>query len=439
MNDESPHAAAQLPVDLDMVATQQELATELTRLRERSGLSARKVARLADVPPSTVHDWLRGGRLPTDDEQVQALIRVLRACGVTSQPEIRRWLEAVARVKRPAGRKPSGEAPYRGLSSFEAGDAHLFFGREEIADLLTKLMSENADFHDLPLVLVGPSGAGKSSVLRAGLLPRLPGTAVVFEPTPEPMAALRLSLAELEATAESAGSGSAGQEGSKGLRPTVVIDQFESLFTQVSDEDGRREFIAELCDLAASRRAHVAIALRADFYDHAIRYPELATALQHRQVVLGPMTAGQVSRAITEPAREARLNVEDGLVQLLLGDLASHEGPRAAEAGAYEPGALPLLSHAMLATWENSSGSTLSIAAYLASGRIKEAVARTAEDAYEALSPAGQASPGGCSCAWSTWPTTRRRPAGRSRWPSCAAGTPARTSSGYLTSSSASG
>ncbi len=38
-------------------------------------------------------------------------------------------------------------------------------------------MSDNADFHDLPLVLVGPSGAGKSSVPMADLLPRLEGAA----------------------------------------------------------------------------------------------------------------------------------------------------------------------------------------------------------------------------------------------------------------------
>ncbi len=401
MDDESAHAGGQLPADLDTVATQEELGKELTRLRERSGLSARKVARLADVPNSTVHDWLRGGRLPTDDEQVQALIRVLRTCGVTSPAQISSWLAALARVKRPAGRKPSGEAPYRGLSSFDTGDSHLFFGREDVADLLTELMSDSADFHDLPLVLVGPSGAGKSSVLRAGLLPRLPGAAVVFEPTPEPVATLKMMLIQLEAATPPARSA--------GIRPTVVIDQFESLFTQVPDEDTRREFIAKLCDLAASRTAHVAIALRADFYDHAIRYPELAIALQHRQVVLGPMSAEQVSRAITEPAREAKLNVEDGLVQLLLGDLAPQVGPRGRDDGAYEPGTLPLLSHAMLATWENSSGGTLTIAAYLASGRIKEAVARTAEEAYTALQP-GRAEPRPPAVP-APGPCGRRRPA----------------------------
>ena len=339
------------------------------------------------MPNSTVHDWLKGEHLPSDDEQVQGLHRVLHVLGVTGPVQQRPWLDALARVKRPAGRKPAGDAPYRGLASFEPGDAHLFFGREEVAGRLAELLSDHADFHDLPLVLVGPSGAGKSSVLRAGLLPRLSGPAVVFEPTAEPLAALKAALIDLEAEA-------AASEGAhnRATRPAIVVDQFESVFTQVLDEARRREFITELCDLAASRSAHVAIALRADFYDHAIRYPELAPSLQDRQVVLGPMTAGQVSRAITEPARLARLNVEDGLVPLLLDDLAPHDGVahRAADDGAYDPGALPLLSHAMLATWENSHGGTLTIADYIASGRIKNAVARTAEAAFEALSHAEQ-------------------------------------------------
>jgi WD40 repeat protein len=280
-------------------------------------------------------------------------------------------------------------APYRGLASFEQGDAHLFFGREEVADRLAELMSDHADFHDLPLVIVGPSGAGKSSVLRAGLLPRLHGPAAVFEPTAEPLAALKMTLIDLEAKA--AGRDAAHSAHSKATRPVIVVDQFESIFTQVLDEARRREFIAELCDLAASRSAHVAIALRADFYDHAIRYPELAPSLQHRQVVLGPMAAEQVSRAITEPARLGGLAVEDGLVQLLLDDLAPHGGPaRRADDGAYDPGALPLLSHAMLATWGARRGGTLTIADYIASGRIKDAVARTAEAAFEALGHAGQ-------------------------------------------------
>jgi WD40 repeat protein len=282
-------------------------------------------------------------------------------------------------------------APYRGLASFEQGDAHLFFGREDVTERLVAAVADDADFHDLPLVLVGSSGAGKSSVLRAGLLPRLTGPAAVFEPTAEPLAALKTAQQYLSDTWPL-----------NPKRPVLIVDQFETLFTACQDETLRHAFVSELCELAESRGAHVVIAVRADFYDRVIRYAELANALEYRQVVLRPMTADDVTRAITEPARQASLNVEAALVRLLLEDLTPQKDPAttrrsprltrtgsitltSSAEGAYEPGALPLLSHAMLATWEKSQGSTLTVADYLASGRIRDAVARTAEAAFEAL------------------------------------------------------
>ena len=164
------------------------------------------------------------------------------------------------------------------------------------------------------------------------------------------------------------------------------MDQFEAVFTQCQDESERAEFVAEVCELA--KASLVILALRADFYQHALRYPELAAALQSRHVVLGPMTAEQVRRAITEPARLARVDVEEGLVGLLLHDLTPPE--RAGGPAAYQAGALPLLSHALLATWEHSRGGTLTVADYLSSGGISDALTRTAEGVYGSLSPAEQ-------------------------------------------------
>ena len=143
-------------------------------------------------------------------------------------------------------------APYRGLASFEAGDAHLFFGREEVAERLAALIADDADFHDLPLVLVGSSGAGKSSVLRAGLFPRLTGPAVVFEPTAEPLTALKTAQQHLSDTWPLSPK-----------RPALIVDQFETLFTACQDEALRHAFVSELCELTESRAAHVVIALRA--------------------------------------------------------------------------------------------------------------------------------------------------------------------------------
>ena len=168
------------------------------------------------------------------------------------------------------------------------------------------------------------------------------------------------------------------------------MDQFEAVFTRCQDEDQRREFITAVCELAM--KATVILALRADFYDQALRYPGLATALQSRQVVLGPMTTEQVRQAIVAPARRAHLEVEDGLVELLLRDLApkTPSTPTALDPqGAHEPGALPLLSHALLSTWELSSTSTITVADYRASGGISDAITRTAEGVFAEL-PDGQ-------------------------------------------------
>ena len=55
---------------------------------------------------------------------------------------------------------------------------------------------------------------------------------------------------------------------------------------------------------------------------------------------------------MTEPARLAGLRLEPGLVDLVLRDVAG------------EPGALPLLSHALRATWERRDGRTLTVEGY---------------------------------------------------------------------------
>jgi len=358
--------------DPDRIATQQDFGRELTAIRTRAGLTVRQVARAAGLPISTAGDYFSGRHLPADGRPEQ-LFGILRACGEIDPELLARWMSALQRARRPPGRRPAdADAPYRGLARFEREDARWFFGREDVTDLLAALADEEKQ---LPLVLVGPSGAGKSSLLRAGLVPRLTGPVGLVEPAGAPLAALRATLAELDASGD-------------GTRPAIIVDQFEAVFTQCQDETERREFVTEVCDLA--KAALVILALRADFYTHALRYPGLAAALQARQVVLGPMTAEQVRRAITEPARLARVDVEEGLVGLLLRDLAPPEPASAGEQAAYEPGALPLLSHALLATWEHSRGGVLTVADYLASGGIRDALAKTAEAAYNGHTPEEQ-------------------------------------------------
>jgi len=81
-------------------------------------------------------------------------------------------------------------------------------------------------------------------------------------------------------------------------------------------------------------------------------------------------------RAIEEPAKRGGWEFEPGLVDVLLQDIGA-DGM-----GQPEPGALPLLSHALLATWERRRGKTFTLDGYRASGGVRSAIAETAESVF---------------------------------------------------------
>jgi WD40 repeat protein len=376
----------------------------------------REVARAVGIPASTAGDYFAGRHLPPPS-QPALLPRILRICGETDQARLNEWVSALNRIRRGPGRRPAAvAAPYRGLASFQPEDAAWFFGREAITARLAQLAT-GAAAPGVPLILVGPSGSGKSSLLRAGLIPALPDWSqrglALFTPGATPLGELARQLARLHGAAsegtatdpaspDPAGSGEHAESsrieaalrrdpggaarlisdaGGPGL--IIVVDQFEEIFTACRDEVEQHRFITAICALAGP--AGVVLALRADFYDRALRYPELAGALQERQVVLVPMTRHEVRSAIVEPARLARLEVADGLVELLLSDLAPRSPDGSPAGAAHEPGALPLLSHALLTTWSHSHGGRLTVADYQASGGIRHAIARTADQVYGSL------------------------------------------------------
>ena len=117
-------------------------------------------------------------------------------------------------------------------------------------------------------------------------------------------------------------------------------------------------------------RAVVVVALRADFYGRFAAYPGLAELLGANQVLVGPMQASELRRAVELPAGRVGLRVEPELADALVDDV---EG---------EPGALPLLSTALLELWQKRQDNTLTLAAYRESGGVHGAVARLAEGTY---------------------------------------------------------
>ena len=408
------------------IASQGDFGRELTLVRQRAGLTVREVARAVGIPASTAGDYFAGRHLPPPS-QPGLLPRILRLCGETDPAQLREWVSALNRIRRGPGRRPAAiTAPYRGLASFQPEDAPWFFGREAITARLVRLAADAAP-PGVPLTVVGPSGSGKSSLLRAGLVPALPDRSprrlALFTPGATPLGELARQLARLRsvtiegaaddgpsadpaaadapaadlATAEDSAESSRIEAalrrdpgeasrllpaaGSPGL--VIVVDQFEEIFTGSRDEVERQRFVTAVCALAGP--AVVVLALRADFYDRALRYPELARALQERQVVVVPMTRQEVRSAIVEPARLARLDVDDGLVELLLRDLSPHSPEGSPPEAGHETGALPLLSHALLTTWSRSHGGRLTVADYEASGGMRHAIARTADQVYGSL------------------------------------------------------
>ena len=158
----------------------------------------------------------------------------------------------------------------------------------------------------------------------------------------------------------------------------LVVDQFEELFTLCRSEAEQLAFVQNLTTAACQPggTAVVVIVLRADFYAHCARFDLLRQLLAQHQEYIGPMTTGELRCAIDEPAQQGHWEFEPGLVDLLLHDVGADAGQMP------EPGALPLLSHALLATWERRRGRTLTLSGYTASGGVRGAIAETAESVF---------------------------------------------------------
>ena len=88
------------------VATRNDLARELTKLREQAGLSIRTVAKSIGVPASTIGGYFTGRYLPSVSQSHQ-LTKILRACDLTEPVDTRPWLDALARVRTSPGRRPA--------------------------------------------------------------------------------------------------------------------------------------------------------------------------------------------------------------------------------------------------------------------------------------------------------------------------------------------
>ena len=369
------------PIDLD-AGPVAEFASELRTLRDEAGRpSYRELSQRASFSVTALSEAAGGRSLPT----LAVAMGYVRACGGDECDWEERWRRAAGR-RRDQVAGSACPAPYLGLASYEVEHASLFFGREALTrDLLRRLSGGRF------IAVFGPSGGGKSSLLRAGLLATVneqdagDWTTVLLTPGELPVTALAARVASLAGTAaESVRDSLLAEPASLSAVITkaldgqgagdllLVVDQFEELFTVCRDQRQRDGFVRAL--LAAitgqAARSRVVLGIRADYYAQCTMWPELVAALRDNQLLVGPMNPDELRDVIVKPAEQAGAMVERALLATALAETST------------EPGALALVSHALLETWRHSPPGRMTLAAYQEAGGISHAIASTADQVY---------------------------------------------------------
>jgi len=293
-----------------------------------------------------------------------------------------------------------GDSPYQGLQYFDEKDAGRFFGREMlVAKIVGRLAKTRL------LAVIGASGSGKSSLVRAGVVPALrrgerladeslpptdsgqwdiraltPGAhpleslAATLTKESESISAMSTLLHDLEQDPRTLGLATRRLLAQTGRNHMLlVIDQFEEIFTQRHQNDERDAFIENLLNAIASADQFpitVMIILRADYYAQLAAHDGLRSQVSQNQEFIGAMTREELTRSILQPAILGNWKVQEGLVDVILDDLGN------------EPGALPLLSHALLETWNHRRGRALTVSGYKESGGVHGAISKTAETVF---------------------------------------------------------
>lgn len=297
---------------------------------------------------------------------------------------------------------PLPDRPYLGLDAFREGDAAVFFGRkEEIGDVVEVLNRRRRHNAKGFVIVLGASGCGKSSLVRAGVLPRLPTVGrsahagdrsgrIDWMVAPPFMAgegleglARSLAFASCEAGRRTELDPIREQiRDARGLRSIcsdllnirevpqstflLVLDQLEEVFGTPEGSDARAA-LRLLLDASVDTAGPVVLGtMRSDFLNAFQRFE--GAAERYEKIALDPMQRSRFGEVIEGPANRFGIEIEPGLVQRLTEDTAYDD-------------ALPLLSftleklHALC-----SEQGKLTHDAYHTLGNVSVSVATEAEN-----------------------------------------------------------
>jgi len=294
----------------------------------------------------------------------------------------------------------AGAGPYPGLSAFQEGDAHRFFGRgPDVLQVVTRLRE-----HPIAAV-VGASGVGKSSFVRAGVVPALRAAAerwgvLVVRPGREPLQSLATLILPLVTRGRGPVSPDAHQQLVSKLRESpghlgaelraraserqeqllLFVDQLEELYTLVPDEAERRLFTACLSGAAddAAAPVRVLVSIRSDFIDRVGEDRRFLDDLVRGLHFLQPLPRDALREALEAPVAQLGYSFES---PSLLGEMV--------DSLAATPGSLPLLQFAGSKLWEARDGrrKVLTAASYRQMGGISGVLAQHADNVIAALPP----------------------------------------------------
>lgn len=304
--------------------------------------------------------------------------------------------------------------PFPGLRPFEAGEEHLFFGREgQSEEILRRLRSHRF------LAVVGTSGSGKSSLIRAGLLPYLYGgfmaragshwRAAIFRPGGDPIGNLARALNDPAVLGDPSATGEDAAQNAIQLEVTlrrsglglieavqlarlpehenllIIVDQFEELFRfadagQAHREDDAAAFVRLLLEANRQRDLpiYVVLTMRSDFIGDCARFRDLPETVTEGLYLIPRMTRDQLRSTIEGPIRVGSADVSRRLVTRLLNDAGD------------DIDKLPTLQHALMRTWDywerhRADGQPIDLEHYQSVGGIADALSRHAEEAYQEL------------------------------------------------------
>ena len=235
---------------------------------------------------------------------------------------------------------PKDKCPYLGLEAFVEGRSDLYFGREDLLEVLIDKLGAPTEL----LVITGPADGDGSLLVLGGLLPalrlqgRLPGSKSwrylpVVTPGPEPLADLAAASAPRDLADKRefvrqkvaglrADPGYLSQELARdgGKHTFLVVDRFEDLFTVARRDDDRRDFLDNLAAMIRCKapRHRVVITMRAESYAQVPQ--EAASFFQRFEVAtveVRPPGAAELRNAIREPSERVGLHFKEGLVEAL--------------------------------------------------------------------------------------------------------------------------